>query len=74
MSKRVDCIGEPCPLPLLKAEKKINQLSVGEELIIEVDHTCAMNNVPEWARKRKYTVEIKEVDFGEWEIKIIKTR
>ncbi|MGM0369958.1 MAG: sulfurtransferase TusA family protein [Bacillota bacterium] len=74
MSNKLDCIGEPCPLPLMKVEKKINQLRVGEKLKIEVDHTCAMTNVPEWARKRGYEVESKEVNFGEWEITIAKTR
>ena len=71
---KLDCIGEPCPLPLMKVEKEIDQLQKGEELKIEVDHTCAMTNVPEWARKKGYKVESKEVSFGEWEITIAKTR
>lgn len=70
----LDCIGEPCPLPLMKVEKEIKKLKVNEELQIAVDHTCAMTNVPEWARKRGYQVESKEVSFGEWEITILKTR
>ena len=70
---KLDCIGEPCPLPLMKVEKEINKLKVGEELKIEVDHTCAMTNVPEWARKKGYRVESKEVSFGEWEITVTKT-
>ncbi|MFO7819597.1 MAG: sulfurtransferase TusA family protein [Halanaerobacter sp.] len=70
---KLDCIGEPCPLPLMKVERKIDQLAKGEELKIEVDHTCAMTNVPEWARKRGYKVESEEVGFGEWEITVIKT-
>lgn len=69
---KLDCIGEPCPLPLMKVEEKIESLAAGEELVIEVDHTCAMTNVPEWARKQGYKVETREVNFGEWEIKIIK--
>ncbi|GAB6098197.1 sulfurtransferase TusA family protein [Halanaerocella petrolearia] len=70
----LDCIGEPCPLPLMKVEKKIRRLSPGETLSISIDHTCAMTNVPEWARKQGYEVEIQEVIFGEWEIKITKSR
>ncbi len=69
---RLDCIGEPCPLPLMKVEDKIKKLKSGEVLCVEVDHTCAMTNVPEWARKKGYKVEIEEVIFGEWEIKITK--
>ena len=70
--ENLDCIGEPCPLPLMKVEEKIKQLNTGDVLCVEVDHTCAMTNVPEWARKKGYAVEIKEVVFGEWEIKITK--
>ncbi|AGB41119.1 putative redox protein, regulator of disulfide bond formation [Halobacteroides halobius DSM 5150] len=72
--KKLDCIGEPCPLPLMKAEKKIKELKIGEELCIEIDHTCATTNVPEWARKKGYQVEIKEVVFGEWQIRITKAK
>ena len=72
--KKLDCIGEPCPLPLMKVEDKIRELDKGEVLLVAVDHTCAMTNVPEWARKKGYNVEIKEVVFGEWEIKITKRK
>ncbi|MGM0501801.1 MAG: sulfurtransferase TusA family protein [Bacillota bacterium] len=71
---KLDCIGEPCPLPLMKAEKEMKKMEVGEEIKLEVDHTCAMTNVPEWARKRGYKVESREVTFGEWEITVTKTK
>ena len=44
----LDCLGEACPVPLMKTEKKINELSVGDVLIVSIDHSCAMKNVPEW--------------------------
>ncbi|MTI58849.1 MAG: sulfurtransferase TusA family protein [Firmicutes bacterium] len=74
MSEMLDCIGEPCPLPLVKVEKEIKKIKEGEKIYIEVDHTCAMTNVPEWARKKGFDVEIKEVSFGEWQIIITKNR
>ena len=74
MSKEVvlDCMGEACPVPLIKAEKELNKLAAGDVLIVEVDHSCAMKNVPEWARKEGHNVEIEEVDEGEWEVIIEK--
>ena len=36
--------------------------------------TTAAQNVPEWARNQGYNVEIEEVDDGEWEIVIEKTK
>ncbi|MBE7718146.1 sulfurtransferase TusA family protein [Lacrimispora indolis] len=70
----LDCLGEACPVPLMKTEKKIGELSVGDVLVVSIDHSCAMKNVPEWARKQGHNVEIEEVDDGEWEIVIEKTK
>ncbi|MCE5171201.1 sulfurtransferase TusA family protein [Paenibacillus profundus] len=65
---RLDCMGEACPVPLLKTQKKLKELNKGDVLIVEIDHSCAMKNVPEWARKEGYPVELEEVDEGEWEV------
>lgn len=70
----LDCNGEACPLPLMKAEKEIEKLAVGDILVVQIDHSCAMKNVPEWARKKGYNVDIEEVGDGEWEIVIEKTK
>lgn len=71
---RIDCLGEACPIPLVKTQKKMANMKVGEVLIIETDHSCAMKNVPEWARKEGYNVNIVEVDGGLWEIYLEKTK
>ena len=70
MSKEVelDCMGEACPVPLIKAEKALEKMDAGDTLIISIDHSCAMKNVPEWARKQGHNVEVEEVDDGEWEV------
>lgn len=70
----LDCLGEACPVPLIKAENKMKELSVGDVLIVSIDHSCAMKNVPEWARSQGHNVEIDEVDDGEWEVVIEKTK
>jgi TusA-related sulfurtransferase len=71
---RLDCMGEACPVPLLKTQKKLADLKVGDLLIVEIDHSCAMKNVPEWARKEGHNVDIEEVGDGEWEVYIEKTK
>lgn len=71
---RLDCLGETCPVPLIKTQKKLATLKVGDVLIVEIDHSCAMKNVPEWARKEGYNVDIEEVDDGEWEVYIEKNK
>ena len=71
---RLDCLGEACPVPLLKTQKKMAELKVGDTLIVEIDHSCAMKNVPEWARKEGHNVDIEEVGDGEWEVYIEKAK
>jgi TusA-related sulfurtransferase len=70
----IDCLGEACPVPLVKAQNKLNELAVGDVLIVQIDHSCAMKNVPEWARKDGHNVEVEEVDDGEWEVIIEKAK
>jgi TusA-related sulfurtransferase len=76
MAKEVelDCMGEACPIPLIKTEKALEELEVGDTLIVLIDHSCAMKNVPEWARKQGHEVELEEVDDGEWECYIEKMK
>lgn len=71
---RLDCFGEACPIPLVKTQKKMETLNVGDVLIVEIDHSCAMKNVPEWARNVGYNVDIEEINDGEWEVIIEKTK
>lgn len=70
----LDCLGEACPVPLIKTEKKMEELALGDVLIVSIDHSCAMKNVPEWARTQGHHVDIEEVDDGEWELIIEKTK
>ena len=70
----LDCLGEACPVPLVKTQKALEDLAVGDVLIVQIDHSCAMKNVPEWAREAGHNVEIEEVDDGEWEVVIEKAK
>lgn len=71
---RLDCMGEVCPVPLIKTQKRMAVMNIGEVLIVEIDHSCAMNNVPEWAKKEGHNVNIHEVGNGQWEVYIKKTK
>jgi TusA-related sulfurtransferase len=70
----LDCLGEACPIPLIKTEKKLKTMKVGDVLTVDIDHSCAMKNIPEWARKEGHNVDIEEVDDGQWEVYIEKTK
>lgn len=70
----LDCFGEACPIPLVKTQKQMAKMAVGDVLYLKIDHSCAMKNVPEWATKEGHNVEIDEIGDGEWEIIIEKTK
>lgn len=75
MSEKIlDCLGEACPVPLIKTQKAIETMAVGDVLVVNIDHSCAMKNVPDWARETGYPVEIEETGEGEWSIIIEKTK
>ncbi|WP_432407753.1 sulfurtransferase TusA family protein [Wukongibacter sp. M2B1] len=69
---RIDCMYEACPIPLLKALKKLNKMEVGDVLIMETDHSCTITNVVDWAKKQGHEVDYAKVRDGEWEIYIEK--
>ncbi len=69
---RIDCMHEACPIPLLKALKKLNKMNIGDVLIMETDHSCSITNVIDWAKKQGHEVDYAEISDGEWEIYIEK--
>ncbi len=71
---KLDCLYEACPIPLLKALKELEKMKVGDILIMQTDHSCSIVNVIEWAEKQGLNVDYIEVNDGEWEIYIEKTR
>ncbi len=72
--KILDCLGEACPVPLIKAQKEMEKMAIGDVLIVNIDHSCAMKNIPDWAREAGHNVEIDEVGEGEWDIIIEKCK
>jgi TusA-related sulfurtransferase len=70
----LDCLGEACPLPLVKAQQELKTMASGDVLTVNVDHTCAIKNIPDWARDQGYHVEIEETGEGEWDIIIEKVK
>ncbi len=68
----LDALGDMCPIPALKAEKKLKDLKEGDVLVVESDHSCAMTSIPNYLKKRKHEITIEVVEEGIWQIKIVK--
>jgi TusA-related sulfurtransferase len=73
MEKRfLDCSGESCPAPLIKAQKELEAMASGDVLTVNVDYGCAVSGVPGWAREQGHKVDVEETGEGEWDIIITK--
>ncbi|RAK08624.1 TusA-related sulfurtransferase [Halanaerobium saccharolyticum] len=70
----IDCIGDPCPLPLIKTERRLRKLNSGEQICLQIDHNCALNIIPEWARKKGFQVKVEKTPYLEWNIYIKKVQ
>lgn len=71
---KLDCMHETCPIPLLKALKRLEKMQLGDVLVIETDHSCTIKNMIEWAKNQGHQADYVKTAEGEWEIYIEKGR
>lgn len=67
---KIDCLGDFCPVPLLKAAKAACSLRPGEHFMLVSDHSCVVESLTEYFTGRPFTLEIDEVLNGVWEVTI----
>lgn len=70
---KLDCFGDFCPVPLLKAQNAVKDLAFGDSLMLVTDHSCVVESINDYFQARKYTTLIDEVLNGVWEITITKS-
>lgn len=66
--QKLNCLGEICPVPSLKAIEQLTRLQSGESATIIVDHSCAVANIREAVKKLVSDFVVEEVANGIWEI------
>jgi tRNA 2-thiouridine synthesizing protein A len=49
---RLDCTGQPCPLPVLELARRIGDVAIGEEVVVIADDPAAATDIPAWCRMR----------------------
>ncbi|MDF2531950.1 MAG: hypothetical protein K0Q65_1531 [Clostridia bacterium] len=67
----VDCIGEMCPVPLIKAQIQYKKINSGEHITIIADHSCTSQALIDAFKKFDCDVKVEE-ENGIWEITITK--
>jgi TusA-related sulfurtransferase len=74
MDHPVDSLGDICPIPIIKIEKKLKEAKVTDRIVLESDHSCSTSSVVNhFKTKYGYPTEVIRVDEGVWHIIITKT-
>ena len=68
--KRLDCLGDICPVPLMKLQSLETDLKNGEGVMIVTDHSCTCQSLLSYCRKKRYPVRIEEPMSGIWEVSV----
>ncbi|MTI66078.1 MAG: sulfurtransferase TusA family protein [Firmicutes bacterium] len=68
--KKIDCLGDMCPIPILKTKKALKKVKSKETVQVVTDHSCVLESMLSNFKEHKITSE--EVINGIWEIYITK--
>jgi TusA-related sulfurtransferase len=69
---KIDCLGDFCPIPSIKAKHAYKNLKTNEKLLVLTDHSCAPANIKDVLANKDCNIQIEEVTDGIWEILIEK--
>ncbi len=70
MQVYLDCLGDMCPVPYLKAKKELEGIEKGDSVMLVTDHSCVARSVTEKLAGDNFIIEEEEVMNGVWEITI----
>lgn len=66
--KEIDCLGEMCPIPIIKIKNQLKIMVSKDSFKVVTDHSCVLQSVLDFFKKKKFKVESDEVINGVWEI------
>lgn len=72
MIKKIDCLGDFCPIPVIKAKIGYKEIEKGDKLIITTDHSCTLSNIKDTFKNVNCYIHYEEKINGIWEITIEK--
>lgn len=73
MTKVLETMGQVCPFPLIEAKNAMEELTSGEDLIINFDCTQATESIPRWAAEEGHKVtNYEQLSEASWTITVQK--
>ncbi|WP_432407792.1 sulfurtransferase TusA family protein [Wukongibacter sp. M2B1] len=70
--KTLDCLGDICPIPIVKIKKELQTMKSQESIKVVTDHSCVANSILDHYKNKKVSIQTEEVINGVWEIIITK--
>jgi tRNA 2-thiouridine synthesizing protein A len=67
----IDCVGEICPVPVIKAKIQYKKLKPGESVTVITDHSCTSQGLKEAFKQHNCDITVEE-ENGIWNITIKK--
>ncbi|HZK61931.1 MAG TPA: sulfurtransferase TusA family protein [Anaerovoracaceae bacterium] len=68
----LNCLGDVCPVPIMKLIEYENELSEGIKIMLVTDHSCTAESVKNYCHSCKLKLEVVEPINGVWEMYIYK--
>lgn len=70
--KRLDCLGEMCPVPIIRIKQALKTTKPNDSFLVITDHSCVLESISNYFNTSKIKIEPNEVMNGVWEILITK--
>lgn len=71
--KELNCLGDVCPLPLMRLQKEDAAIQAGESVLIITDHSCTCEGLRKYCAQHGYHAQVEEPVNGVWEVTISKS-
>ncbi len=71
---KIDCLGDMCPVPVLRLKNVIQSIKNGEKCMLVTDHSCTLSNIDAFCKANGLSHSADEVMNGVWEITISANR
>jgi tRNA 2-thiouridine synthesizing protein A len=68
----LDCLGDMCPVPIIKIQKELKKMNPGDSIKVITDHSCVAESIKNHFSRKDISTEFDEVMNGIWEIIIKK--
>jgi TusA-related sulfurtransferase len=68
----IDCLGDMCPIPIIKIKKELKKTKANDSIKVITDHSCVAESIKNHFTRKDMQLEFDEVMNGIWEIFITK--